>query len=75
MEHREAVQKLLKMDNYEKVYKMISILEEKAFQVMETSKTILKDAGLLDEFTFPEKAELKDGRYYLSNKQFFFFAF
>lgn len=61
-EHRDAIQKLLRMDKYEKVYKMILLLEEKAFQIMDSSKSVLKDAGLVDEFTFPEKAELKDGR-------------
>lgn len=67
MEHREAIKNLQKMEKYEKVYKMILLLEEKAFQIMESSKSILKDAGLLDEFTFPQKAELKDGNCAIKN--------
>ncbi|XP_012541227.1 coiled-coil domain-containing protein 134 [Monomorium pharaonis] len=60
-EHIEAVQTLLKMDSYERLYKMISVLAEKVMEVIESSKNIIEKAGFLSHnSSFPEDTNVKD---------------
>ncbi|KYN16650.1 hypothetical protein ALC57_11159, partial [Trachymyrmex cornetzi] len=60
-DHIEAVQTLLKMDNYERLYKMIAMLVEKAVEVIESSKSVLEKADFLqNNSSFPEDANVKD---------------
>ncbi|KAG5331217.1 CC134 protein, partial [Acromyrmex charruanus] len=60
-DHIEAVQTLLKMDNYERLYKMIAMLAEKVVEVIESSKNVLEKAGFLQyNSSFPEDANIKD---------------
>lgn len=61
-DHVEAVQTLLKMDNYERLYKMIAVLSEKIVEVIESSKNVLEKAGFLPHnSSFPEDTNVKDG--------------
>lgn len=61
-DHIEAVQTLLKMDNYERLYKMISVLAEKVVEVIESSKSVIEKAGFLPQNnSFPEDTNIKDG--------------
>lgn len=61
-DHIEAVQTLLKMDNYERLYKMIAMLAEKVVEVIESSKSVLKKADFLQHnSSFPEDTNVKDG--------------
>lgn len=60
-DHIEAVQTLLKMDNYERLYKMISVLAEKVVEVIESSKSVIEKAGFLPQNnSFPEDTNIKD---------------
>lgn len=60
-DHIEAVQTLLKMDNYERLYKMIAVLAEKVVEVIESSKSVLEKAGFLPQNgSFPEDTNVKD---------------
>lgn len=59
----EAVQTLLKMDNYEQLYKMIAMLVEKVVEVIESSKSVIEKAGYAPEnSSFPVESSVKDGR-------------
>ncbi|KAL6258333.1 hypothetical protein P5V15_010419 [Pogonomyrmex californicus] len=60
-DHIEAVQTLLKMDSYERLYKMIAVLAEKVVEVIESSKNIIEKAGFLPyNSSFPEDSNVKD---------------
>ncbi|XP_015523660.1 coiled-coil domain-containing protein 134 [Neodiprion lecontei] len=60
-EHVEAVRGLRKMENYERQYKMIMVLAEKVFSVIQTSRDILESAEFEPGNTpFPEDANLRD---------------
>lgn len=61
-DHVEAVQTLLKMDNYERLYKMIAVLTEKIAEVIESSKAVIERAGFLPrDSSFPEDTDVKEG--------------
>lgn len=61
-DHVEAVQTLLKMDNYERLYKMIAVLTEKIAEVIESSKSVVERAGFLPHnSSFPEDTNVKEG--------------
>lgn len=67
-DHIEAVQTLLKMDNYERLYKMITMLAEKVVEVVESSKSVIEKAGFLSKNgSFPEDGGIKDGKVYLQS--------
>ncbi|KAL0125190.1 hypothetical protein PUN28_004376 [Cardiocondyla obscurior] len=60
-DHTEAVQTLLKMDNYERLYKMITVLAAKIMEVIESSKNVLEKAGFPPRNnSFPEDTNVKD---------------
>ncbi|XP_024890402.1 coiled-coil domain-containing protein 134-like [Temnothorax curvispinosus] len=60
-DHIEAVQTLLKMDNYERLYKMITVLTEKIVEVVESSKSVIEKAGFLPHnSSFPVDTDVKD---------------
>lgn len=61
-DHIEVVQTLLKMDNYERLYKMIMVLAEKMVEVIESGKSVIEKAGFApNRSSFPEDASIKDG--------------
>lgn len=52
------------MENYERQYKMITVLAEKVFFVIQTSRGILESAGFEPGNTsFPEDVNLRDGEW------------
>lgn len=58
----EAIEVLRKMESYERRYKMISVLTEKVYNVIETKKHILENAGFVpNNISFPKETEVKDG--------------
>ncbi|XP_011883023.1 PREDICTED: coiled-coil domain-containing protein 134-like [Vollenhovia emeryi] len=60
-DHVEAVQTLLKMDNYERLYKMIAVLTEKIVEVIESSRSVIGKAGFLPHnSSFPVDTGVKD---------------
>ena len=65
-EHMEAIKGLLKMESYERRYKMISVLTEKIYNVIETKKEILEKVGFIpNNVSFPEDTEVKDGKIFI----------
>lgn len=42
-EHAEAIKRLQKIDNYERLYKMITVLGEKMIDVIEASRTLIEN--------------------------------
>lgn len=61
-DHIEAVRTLLKMDNYERLYKMIMVLAEKLVEVIESSRGIIEKAGFIpNNSSFPQDADVKEG--------------
>ncbi|XP_015436778.1 PREDICTED: coiled-coil domain-containing protein 134-like [Dufourea novaeangliae] len=44
-EHADAVKRLERIDNYERLYKMIMVLGEKMIDVIESSKSLIEDAN------------------------------
>lgn len=60
-EHIEAIQTLLKINNYERLYKMIMVLAEKVMEVIESSKSIIEKADFKpDNSSFPKEINVKD---------------
>lgn len=69
-DHVEAVQTLLKMDNYERLYKMIAVLTEKIVEVIESSKSVIEKADFLPHnSSFPRDTNVKDGTIIYPNSQ------
>ena len=62
-EHMEAIKGLRKIESYERRYKMISVLTEKVYNVIETRKQVLEKAGFVpNNISFPKETEVKDGK-------------
>ncbi|XP_014477217.1 PREDICTED: coiled-coil domain-containing protein 134-like [Dinoponera quadriceps] len=60
-DHIQAVQTLLKMDNYERLYKMIAMLAEKVVEVIESSKSVIEEAAFVpNNSSFPEDTNIKE---------------
>ncbi|XP_012232909.1 coiled-coil domain-containing protein 134-like [Linepithema humile] len=60
-DHIEAVQTLLKMDSYERLYKMIMVLAEKLVEVIESSRSIIEKAGFIpNNSSFPQDTDVKE---------------
>ncbi|XP_029678086.1 coiled-coil domain-containing protein 134-like [Formica exsecta] len=60
-DHIEVIQTLLKMDNYERLYKMITVLAEKIMEVIASSKNVIEKAGFVpDNSSFPKDTNVKD---------------
>lgn len=50
------------MDNYERLYKMITVLAEKVVEVIESSKNVIEKAGFVpNNSSFPKDTNVKDG--------------
>ncbi|XP_015586813.1 coiled-coil domain-containing protein 134 [Cephus cinctus] len=61
IDHIEAVKGIQKMENYERQYKMISILAEKVFYVIESSRALVEMAEFTPETNrFPGDANIRD---------------
>ncbi|KMQ95754.1 coiled-coil domain-containing protein 134 [Lasius niger] len=51
------------MDNYERLYKMITVLAEKVVEVIESSKNVIEKAGFVpNNSSFPKDTNVKDER-------------
>ncbi|XP_032671635.1 coiled-coil domain-containing protein 134-like [Odontomachus brunneus] len=60
-DHIQAVHALLKMDNYERLYKMIAMLAEKVVEVIESSKSVIEKAAFVpNNSSFPEDTNVKE---------------
>lgn len=60
-DHIEAIQTLLKMGNYERLYKMIAVLAEKVVEVIESNKSVIEKAGFVpNNSSFPKDTNVKD---------------
>ncbi|XP_029159749.1 coiled-coil domain-containing protein 134-like [Nylanderia fulva] len=60
-DHVEAIQTLLKIDNYERLYKMITMLAEKVIEIIQSSKNIIEKAGFVpNNNSFPKDTNVKD---------------
>jgi len=57
------VRTLLKMDNYEHLYKMILVLIEKMVNIIESSKSVIEKADFSPNISsFLENTNVKDGK-------------
>lgn len=62
--HEEAIQTLLKVDKYERLYKMVSVLTEAMVEVIESSRNVIENASFVpSKSLFPEDATVRDGIY------------
>lgn len=66
-EHLEAVRNLRKMNSYERQYKMINVLAEKMFDVIESKKALLENFTESDlqsvTFAVDAKNDVQDGKH------------
>ncbi|CAK9825019.1 Coiled-coil domain-containing protein 134 [Anthophora retusa] len=59
-EHTEAVKRLQKIDSYERLYKMITVLGGKMIDVIETSKALIENGGFNpDKRTLPQNVTIQ----------------
>lgn len=58
----------MRIESYEKRYKMLSVLIEKVYNVIDTKRQILEKAKFVPNVLFKETPEVKDGK-------IFFFKF
>lgn len=59
-QHDEAVKRILKMESYEKRYKMLSVLTEKVYNLIDTKRQVLEKAKFVPNILFPESSDVKD---------------
>ncbi|XP_020279090.1 coiled-coil domain-containing protein 134-like [Pseudomyrmex gracilis] len=59
--HEEAIQTLLKVDKYERLYKMVTVLTEAIVEVIESSRNVIENASFVPGKTsFPEDTTVRD---------------
>ncbi|XP_072745511.1 coiled-coil domain-containing protein 134 [Anoplolepis gracilipes] len=60
-DHIEVIRTLLKIDNYERLYKMITLLANKIVEVIKSSKSVIEEAGFVpNNSSFPKDANVKE---------------
>ncbi|PSN36269.1 hypothetical protein C0J52_22624 [Blattella germanica] len=60
-EQLDAVKRILAMDNYEKQYKMVTVIAEKVFHVIQASRVQLESSGYIPgSSTFPKDENILD---------------
>ncbi|KAG8230402.1 hypothetical protein J437_LFUL010203 [Ladona fulva] len=59
-EQLEAVKSLLKMADYEKQYKMVIMIADKVFNVIESSRVTLESSGYIPGAQFPIDEKVRD---------------
>ncbi|XP_076060274.1 coiled-coil domain-containing protein 134-like [Oratosquilla oratoria] len=59
-EHQAAVKSLQGFKDYAKQYKMIEVISEKAFQVLEASQIKLRENGYVPGMDFPVNEDIRD---------------
>lgn len=59
-EHKAAVETVLNFKDYIKQQKMVNIIAEKAFEVLEQNQVVLREAGYIPGMDFPEEEKVRD---------------
>lgn len=60
VEQMIAVENILKMDDYARQYKIVKIIFEKLFKVLEDAKVLVRESGYIPGDEFPSKQEHKE---------------
>ncbi|KAK2585791.1 hypothetical protein KPH14_010396 [Odynerus spinipes] len=60
-QHAEAIERLQKMDNYERLYKMVALLIKKISEVIESNKTLIENLDFtFNNVAFPKNDSVRD---------------